>query len=170
MPSTFPKPGFITRIALRFASTRLGGWVFTTLLPPLDRRLLKLSHGRLSLAGLGEPTLLLTTIGAKSGLRRSTPLLFLQHDQDIVVVGSRGGRAQHAAWYYNVRANPQVWITLHGQTRPFTAHETTGDERTELWQKFLSFNPGFARYAQRLERHIPVMKLVPSPGRDDGEA
>ena len=155
-------PGFLTRAAMRIASTRFGGWVFTTFTPPIDKACLKLSGGRRSLAGLGAPTLLLTTIGRRSGLPRQTPLLYLPRGADqLAIIGSRGGRTGHAAWYLNIQANANVQVTLNGHTQRYTAEILSGDAYQALWEDFVAFNPGFVRYQKRLDRTIPLLILTP---------
>jgi deazaflavin-dependent oxidoreductase (nitroreductase family) len=159
-------PGWFTRLALRIASTPFGGWFFTTITPFIDRFLLKNSVGRYSLAGLGAPTLLLTTTGRTSGLSRQTPLLYLQRQSadgqaQLLVIGSRGGRQAHAHWYLNLSQEPVVEVTLLGSTSTYEAREARGDDWQVLWTKFVSFNPGFERYRARVNRHIPIVILTP---------
>ena len=148
---------------MRLASTRFGGWFATTVIPPIDRFFLRLSDGKWSMAGIGVPTLLLTTTGRKSGLPRQTPLLYLpQEDEQIAIVGSRGGRQDHAQWYLNICVDPNVEVTLHGATRAYTANILEGDAYDRLWQRFIAYNPGFQRYQNRVERQIPLILLVPT--------
>ncbi|MEM7080939.1 MAG: nitroreductase/quinone reductase family protein, partial [Pseudomonadota bacterium] len=101
--------------AMALSSTRIGGVVATTLLAPLDRWLLRRSRGQHSIAGLGVPTLLLTTEGRISGEPRQTPLLYLWDEDRYLVVGSRGGRPGHAQWYLNLRRNPTVRVLVDGE-------------------------------------------------------
>ena len=83
------------RPAMPLASSRLGGWFFVRVAPAIDRLLMRLSRGRLSLT-VGFPTLILTTTGAKTGLPRSTPLIFLPQGEQLLIVASNGGSAQLA--------------------------------------------------------------------------
>ncbi len=150
---------WLLKHALNFATTRFGGWFFTTFIPPIDRPLLRLSKGRISLAGLAAPILLLTTTGRKTGRPRSVPLLYVEGVHELVVVGSRGGRKDHADWYRNLLANPMVQVTIRGATAEYEATEVTDDTRERWWDQFLDFHPGFATYEARLDRHIPVISL-----------
>lgn len=164
--TSIPPPGLLVRGALRLASTRFGGWFFTTVTPPVDRWLLTASKGRYSVAGLGLPTLLLQTTGRRSGRARSTPLLYVPHAQGFVVVGSRGGRQQHPAWYLNLLDQPRASVVLDGVEIPCTATEYDGDDRTALWLWFTELNPGFGAYQERIERRIPILLLARDEPRD----
>ena len=147
---------------MKLASTRPGGWFFTTITPPLDRLLLRKSQGRYSLAGIAAPTLLLTTTGHLSGEKRKTPLLYLRDAARIVVVGSRGGRPKPPFWYLNLKVTPECTVLLDGEEIPYIAYQAQHEERERLWAKFVAFNPGFNTYQSRLERQIPVMVLEPN--------
>ncbi|GAB4441073.1 MAG: nitroreductase/quinone reductase family protein [Chloroflexi bacterium OHK40] len=131
---------------------------------PADRLLLPLTRGRFTLSRLVYPTLLLTTIGAKSGRPRATPLIYFRDGPRIVLVASNYGGARHPAWYHNLRTTPRATVTLEGATRPYLAHEASGAERAELWRKAVAFYGGYATY-QRCAgpRQIPIMVLEPAP-------
>lgn len=161
-------PGPFTRLALRFASTRFGGWYFTTITPWFDRWLLSRSQGRYSLAGLGAPTLLLITVGRKTGKQRTTPLLYITDGQRLILVGSRGGHRHHAAWYLNLVAEPQVKVLKDGQQTAWLAETAEGAERARLWQQLLNINPWFQRYQDRLTREIPIIILQPHSSGAEG--
>src|SRR5437588_7314711 len=85
----------------RLASSRLGAWLFLHVLNPLDRRLLPVTRGRLSMA-VGAPVGLLQTVGAKTGRVRRTPLLYLRDGEEILLVASNGGSRRDPAWLHNV--------------------------------------------------------------------
>lgn len=146
---------------MRLASTRLGGIFFTTLWPWVDRLCLRLSRGRFSIAGIGIPTLLLTTRGRKTGKPRSVPLLYQPDGNTWVVAGSRGGRPDHPAWYLNLKSSPEVEVLVDGASTPCLAAEASGTERERLWQILEAVYPGFGVYEQRLNRQIPVIVLTP---------
>lgn len=107
------------------------------------------------------PLLLLTTTGAKSGKRRLNPLAYLKDGDRWVVVASKGGAPDNPDWYYNVIANPMVTVELGGD-KTFQAQATTideGPERDRLFNKMVEINPGFANYARKTDRTIPVVVL-----------
>jgi F420H(2)-dependent quinone reductase len=160
MPNHPPTVHWWQRPAMPLVSSRLGGWFYARVAPHIDRLLVRLSRGRLSLA-IGYPTLILTTIGAKTGQVRSTPLIFLPLDNQIVLVASNGGSTRHPGWYYNLRANPKVTALVHGQNAAYLAREVTGAERDELWRKATALYPGYVAYQQRTSgRQIPIIVLT----------
>ncbi len=149
-----------------FASSKVGGWYFIHIASRIDRVLLRLSRGRWS-NGLGQPVGMLKIKGAKSGLIRETILLCTPDGENYIVVASRAGDTKHPAWYYNLRANPEIRLLIAGQERTFVAHEATGEERDKLWRKAVWFYPGYAAYEKRAGgRLIPVFLLRPVVDRD----
>jgi deazaflavin-dependent oxidoreductase (nitroreductase family) len=150
------------RQAERFASTRAGGWFFVNVANRVDRALLRLSRGRLSLA-VGEPVLLLTTRGARTGARRSTPLLYGADGDRLVLVASKAGSPQHPAWYRNLKANPEVEVVASGRGGRYRAREAEGEERERLWAQAVEQYRGYDVYQGRTGgRRIPVVVLEPT--------
>jgi deazaflavin-dependent oxidoreductase (nitroreductase family) len=149
------------KVLQAFAQTPLGGKLFITVFPAIDRRLLPLTRGRLS-TGLGQPVVLLHARGAKSGNVRTTPLLATKQDDLVVLVASKAGSAQHPAWFHNVRANPDVEVTIDGRRRPMRARVAEGAERERLWTMVCDHYTGYATYQRRAgDRVIPVVALEP---------
>lgn len=145
----------------RVAATRPVTWLYLNVFPSIDRLLLWLTQGRLSVT-IGQPVGLLTTIGAKSGQRRTTPLLYTVDGDTIILVASYGGQPRHPAWYYNLRANPEVAFLWNGRERTYLAREVAGDERALLWRKAAARYPGYNVYQRRAgQREIPVFLLTP---------
>src|SRR3954452_15369787 len=122
----------LDRMLQAFAQTRLGGWLFVTVFPAIDRPLLRISRGRLS-TGFGQTYVLLHARGAKSGAERTVPLLGTRSGDAIVLVASKAGDPRHPAWFHNVRAHPDVAVTVRGERRPMRARVAAGDERERLW-------------------------------------
>jgi|SRR5690349_12936231 len=144
-----------------FAQTSLGGKLFITVFPEIDRRLLPLTHGKMS-TGFGQPVVLLHVRGAKSGVERTVPLLATKHGDEIVLIASKAGAKAHPAWFHNVRANPDVEVTLRGERVPMHATIAEGEERERLWAMANDNYSGYARYQQRAGgREIPVVALRP---------
>jgi len=144
-----------------FAQTRFGGKLFISVFPAIDRRLLPVTHGRLS-TGLGQPVVLLHVRGAKSGVERTVPLLATKHGDLIVLIASKAGAKQHPAWFHNVRANPDVEVTVGGERLPMHATVAEGDGRERLWAMAVDHYSGYARYQERAGgRTIPVVALRP---------
>jgi deazaflavin-dependent oxidoreductase (nitroreductase family) len=110
----------------------------------------------------GLPTLLLTSIGRKSGEQRTVALVFLQHGEDMVIVGSLAGYDHHPAWYLNVSANPQCWVQLDRKKMPAAARDATEQERKELWPKLVALLPLWGHFQQQTDRPFPVVILSPT--------
>lgn len=129
-----------------------------------DSMVFKLSQGRHTVAEIvGLPIIQLTTIGAKSGQPRTTPLVGLFHGERIALIGSNFGQKHNPGWYYNLVANPNCEVIKGGRSLRFTAREVFGDERETYWQMALSYYTGYQKYKERAShRHIPVMLLEPS--------
>lgn len=122
------------------------------------RALLTLTGGRFPHSIAGMPTLELHTIGAKSGERRSRLLTSpIVEDGRVVLVGSNGGGATSPSWVANLRANPEVEITMGDETHRYRARVVTGDERTDLWTRVVKRYRGYETYQRRAPREIPVV-------------
>jgi len=107
----------------------------------------------------GAPVLLLTTTGARSGRKHTTPLVYQQDADRIVVFGSKGGAPTHPAWYHNLVANPVVTVELPGKTFEAKAATVEGPERERIWSAQKEIMPGFAEYEAKTDRQIPVVVL-----------
>ena len=105
------------------------------------------------------PTLLLTTVGRKSGKARTVPLIYLADGAALVIVGSMGGAATHPEWWLNLRAEPEAQVTVGDHTWRVRAEETGGAERERLWSRLVQIFPGFASYRRATSREIPVVIL-----------
>lgn len=105
------------------------------------------------------PLLLVLTQGAQSGKERVNPLAYFKEDDHYVIIASKGGADDNPDWYYNLKANPKVIVEVGTETFDARAEITEEPERSDLYAKMASRNPGFAEYAKRTERVIPVIKL-----------
>ena len=108
----------------------------------------------------GVPTLLLTTIGRKSGEERMLPLIYGEDDGDYVIVASKGGFAEHPAWYNNLVVQPKVQVQVAADKFSATAVAMDGARRQELWNMMAEVWPLYIEYQQKTDRHIPVVALV----------
>jgi len=104
-------------------------------------------------------TLLLTTIGRKSGKALTLPLIFGHSGAEYVVVASKGGAPAHPAWYLNLQVNPEVKVQIKGDK--FTAHARTANpqERMTLWPKMVEIYGPYADYQTKTDREIPIVIL-----------
>ena len=109
----------------------------------------------------GVPTLLLTTTGRKSGVKRRTALIYGRDNADYVIVASKGGTPEHPAWYLNLEADPEVEIQVFDDVVPATARTVTGEERERLWALMRQIWPAYDEYQTKTDRQIPVVVLTP---------
>ncbi len=109
----------------------------------------------------GKPVILLTTIGAKSGKIRKTPLMRVEHDGEYAVVASLGGAPKNPVWYYNVKKNPRVELQDGSTSRDYEAREVFGDEKAAWWERAIEAWPDYADYQKKTDRQIPVFVLTP---------
>ena len=107
----------------------------------------------------GTSTLLLTTLGRRSGELRTTPLIYGQRDADYLIVASNDGSDTPLGWYFNLTERPEVTVQVRGDR--FTAHArtATADEKPELWQEMIGRFAGYEDYQRKANREIPVVVL-----------
>ncbi len=108
----------------------------------------------------GVPTLLLTTTGRKSGLRRRTALIYGKDGDHYIVVASRGGHSRHPAWYLNLVENPVVDVQVGADKFSANAHTATAGEKARLWPLMTSIWPSYDSYQARTKRDIPIIVLT----------
>jgi deazaflavin-dependent oxidoreductase (nitroreductase family) len=125
----------------------------------MHRGLYSASGGRVGNRIAGMPVLLLTTVGRKTGRRRTVPLTYIEDGDTIVLVASYGGRPHNPAWFENLVAHPEVTVTTDGETRAMTARRASPDERSRLWPKVVATYDGYAKYQAKTIREIPVAIL-----------
>jgi deazaflavin-dependent oxidoreductase (nitroreductase family) len=109
----------------------------------------------------GKPIILLTTIGAKSGKIRKTPLMRVEHGGEYAVVASLGGAPKNPVWFYNIKAHPQVELQDGADTKDYEAREVFGDEKAAWWERAVEAWPDYAEYQTKTDRQIPVFVLTP---------
>ena len=105
------------------------------------------------------PTLLLPTVGRKSGRVLPLPLIFGRSGADYVVVASKGGAPPHPAWYLNLQANPEVKVQVKAEKFTARAHTADAAERAALWPKMVEIYGPYAQYQTKTDRQIPVVLL-----------
>ncbi len=109
----------------------------------------------------GRPIIVLTSLGARTGLLRKTALMRVEHDGEYAVVASKGGAPQHPVWYHNLQAHPLVELQDGPVRRDYTVRELSGDEREVWWQRAVEVWPPYDEYQAKTERLIPVLLLTP---------
>jgi len=109
----------------------------------------------------GMPVIILTSLGAKSGKVRKSPLMRVEHDGEYAVVASLGGAPNHPVWYYNLTANPHVELQDGPVRRDYQARELQGAERDTWWDRAVAAYPDYAEYQKKTDRTIPIFVLTP---------
>ncbi len=122
------------------------------------------SGGRLGhkIPGVSAPILLLDHVGAKSGAKRTSPLLYIPDGENVVVVASKGGFPKHPAWFHNLKANPDTTVQIGSERRLVHARVATPEERERLWPIVVKAYRTYADYQARSGgREIPLVILEP---------
>ncbi|MCB1266303.1 nitroreductase family deazaflavin-dependent oxidoreductase [Mycolicibacterium sp.] len=109
----------------------------------------------------GKPVVLLSTVGAKTGKLRKTPLMRVEHAGEYAVVASLGGAPKNPVWYYNVKKNPRVELQDGTRTADYDAREVFGEEKATWWRRAVEVWPDYADYQRKTDREIPVFVLTP---------
>ena len=109
----------------------------------------------------GKPVIVLTSVGSSSGRLRKTALMRVEHEGRYAVVASKGGAAEHPAWYRYLVEHPHVELQDGAVRKDYVAHEASGAERDEWWTHALAVWPAYAGYQKKTDRLIPVFVLTP---------
>jgi F420H(2)-dependent quinone reductase len=109
----------------------------------------------------GMPIILLTTVGAKTGKLRKTPLMRVEHGGEYAVVASLGGAPKNPVWYWNIAKNPRVELQDGSVTLDYDSREVFGDEKATWWERAVEAYPDYADYQTKTDRQIPVFVLTP---------
>jgi deazaflavin-dependent oxidoreductase (nitroreductase family) len=154
--------GMFTPLAIRIGAL---AWM-PKLLPQitwLDKLIQRVTRGHWSILRIaGLPNLMLTVVGRKSGIPRSTPLLCVPYGEGQLIAGSNFGGAKPPVWVVNVRAADTVTVSMGGRSHEAVARELSGTERAEAWDHMVQTWPNYAKYAERTDRVIPVFWLTPA--------
>ncbi len=115
-----------------------------------------------TLRDTGLPVVIVTSVGAKSGKLRKTPLMRVEHDGSYALVASQGGAPKHPTWYFNLVAHPEIELQDGPAPAPMTVRLLDGDERATWWDRSVAAYPSYADYQARTEREIPVFLAEPA--------
>ena len=135
--------------------------------------LYRFTGGRLgqTIPGVGGKMLLLEHVGAKSGVRRTSPLLYVRDADNVFVIASKGGYPKHPAWFHNLMANPDTTVQIGAEHRSVHARLATPTERKRLWPIAVGTYSGYADYQARSRgREIPLVILEPRSSSADSVA
>jgi deazaflavin-dependent oxidoreductase (nitroreductase family) len=128
-------------------------------LSAIHRGIYSVSAGRVGSRVAGMPVLLLTTVGRRTGKRRTSPLTYFEEDGAIVLVASYGGRPHNPAWFENLIAAGEGEVTIGRDSRRLRARRATADERAHLWPRIVETYDGYAKYQAKTPREIPLALL-----------
>jgi len=137
-------------------------WPLLTRLMGVHALVYRASGGRIGHRVPGfPPMLLLDHVGARSGRKRSTPLVYMPDGEEFVVVASKGGYPRHPGWLHNLRAHPDTVVQVGSVRIKVHAREANVEERGRLWPMAIAYNPVWGRYQERTARTVPLVILQP---------
>lgn len=158
---------FFQSLLIKIGSSAPGAWLLARSGHRLDKFVLRHTNGRMTAVNFfsGVPVVTITTIGAKSGLPRTQPLIAIRDPdapQIIALIASNWGQKTNPAWYYNLKANPEVIVTENESSQTFIAHQASDAEYDRFWKIGVQIYPGYSKYQDRnKQRRIPIMILIP---------
>ena len=164
-------PRFLRPGVAWFSRTLFFRRVGPTIMPPLERMMARLTKGRVQLSGLLLPSLVLHSIGAKSGLERDVTLMYCPEPtperEQLLITGSNFARDTHPAWTANLMAHPDVAVSVRGVRIPVHATAVSDDEREAVWRTLEQNWPGYRGYERTSGRILRIFRLVPTATGDE---
>ncbi|MGZ5398315.1 MAG: nitroreductase family deazaflavin-dependent oxidoreductase [Mycobacterium sp.] len=124
-------------------------------------RVYRRTNGRIGAKLLWFPAALITTTGRKSGRPRTTPTLYLDDGDRVILPASFGGRDSDPAWYLNLESNPEVHVQIRSRHLDLRARDATEDERKRYWPRLIRMYPPYRGYRQAADRVIPMVVCEP---------
>ncbi len=110
----------------------------------------------------GLPVVIVTSLGARSGNIRKTPLMRVEHDGRYLLVASQGGAPKHPTWYFNLKGHPVIELQDGPAKQEMTVRELSGEEKATWWERAVAAFPDYADYQRRTDREIPVFLAEPA--------
>lgn len=117
-----------------------------------------------TLRDTGLPVVVVTSLGARSGKIRKTPLMRVEHEGAYALVASQGGAPVHPTWYHNVTQHPLIELQDGPDRQDMTVREVTGEEKAVWWDRAVAAFPNYAEYQRRTDREIPLLVAEPVEG------
>lgn len=161
LPIVRPSSSFGHRVVTRVARSALGIMVVRKVGSRIDPALIRLTGGRLSFVA-PFPAMLLTHTGAKSGVTRTSTVVYFTDADRVIVIASNFGVPHRPAWYYNVKAHPEVTLSGRGFGGSFHAEELVGPERDRLFQLATGASSPYDHYQRTARKPVPVIAFHPS--------
>jgi len=119
------------------------------------------NEGRVGGPLAGTPMILIRHVGAKSGMKRVTPLAYTPvGDGRYAIVASNGGSSTHPSWYHNLKADPRIEVEVGTETFAVVAEELEGSARSEIWTRLLAASSSVAEFEMMAGRQIPLLMLI----------
>lgn len=145
-----------------FSRTRFFRRVGPRVMPPLERAMARLTRGRVQMSGLLVPSLVLHTIGARSGQPRDVTLMYVpEPDGSMLITGSNFAASQHPAWSSNLLAHPEAAVSVRGRRLPVRATLVPEEDREAIWRYIERQWPGYRGYERSSGRTLRVFRLTP---------
>jgi deazaflavin-dependent oxidoreductase (nitroreductase family) len=134
---------------------------FLQLFMGINSYLIHASKGRIGTRLGGQTILLMHTVGRKTGKLHTTPIAYFPVADGYYVIGSNWGQEKNAAWYYNLKQNPEFTIEVKGHEIVVRARESEGEEYDRLWTNAVNHHPDYLHYKEMTSRHIPIIVFEP---------
>jgi deazaflavin-dependent oxidoreductase (nitroreductase family) len=159
-----PDRNALHRITARLMSSRPGAWLGYHTVPALDRLTLRLTDGASTISQwfAGVPPIWLTSVGARSGQPRKTPLYGIPIQEQLALIGTGFGQRPTPAWAHNLSANPRAAVSFRDREVEVEARHAGREETDQVWETGSSIYPGFREYRRRLERSVYIFVLEPA--------
>lgn len=158
-------PNSLQRVTQRVAASRPGAWTLQRVLYPIDKVVFRVSKGRATAASVtaGLPVIMLTTTGAKTGQRRTMPLVGTPFGADIAIIGSNYGQERTPGWVYNLRADPSATVSYGDVAIDVVARRLDDNDADRVFETAAANYAGYGYYRQRVDhRAIEVFVLEPA--------
>jgi deazaflavin-dependent oxidoreductase (nitroreductase family) len=149
-----------TRRRMSETELRIAKWIMLPFSRWNARRYLA-SDGRSMGQMFGRDVCVASMTGAKSGVRRDVPLMYVPYGQGVLLVASLGGAPKHPTWYYNLVSHPDVDVRVKDKTLALRARLASPEEKAKLWPVCVEHYPDYANYQERTDRDIPVFVCEP---------
>jgi deazaflavin-dependent oxidoreductase (nitroreductase family) len=149
-------------MALDYLSWADRNWPLLTRLMGGHAKIYRATHGLVGYRFPGTPAvLLLDHVGAKSGTRRTSPLVFARDGENVILIASKGGYPKNPAWFHNLKANPDTTIQIGSKRIDVHARVADPEEHKRLWPVVVDVYGGYEDYRRRTDRQIPLVILEP---------
>ena len=150
------------RLVQKITASRPGAWTAQRILYPIDKGLFRASDGKVTVPGLmaGLPVIMLTTTGAKTGQKRTMPLVGTPFGEDLAIIGSNYGQQRTPGWVYNLEANPAATVSYRDASVDVVARQLDDTDADQVFEDAAAAYPGYGRYRERADhRTIRVFAL-----------